>query len=195
MKTTRWLTLIGLFAAVAVSSQAHPGHDGHELTWDFSSGLAHPFTGWDHLLAMIAVGWWAAQLGGRARWLVPAAFVGLMSLGAAAGRYGATVPGIEQGVAASVLVLGLLIARAARLPAALAIVVTGAFAVFHGLAHGAEGRVAGTGAAALLGFALATTILHGIGLAFGLAANRAPARVTTLAGSAIALCGVFLLCA
>lgn len=195
MKTIsrRWLKLIGLFVAVTVAAHAHPGHDGHELTWDFSTGLAHPFTGWDHILAMVAVGWWAAQLGGRARWLLPASFVALMSVGAAVGRYGATVPGVEQAIAASVLVLGLLVARATRLPVALAIVVTGAFAVFHGLAHGAEGRIEGTGTMALLGFALATTVLHGVGLAMGLTAKRTTAAVTTITGSAIALCGAFML--
>lgn len=189
----RWLKLIGLFFAVAVAAQAHPGHEGHELTWDFSTGLTHPFTGWDHILAMVAVGWWAAQLGGRARWLLPAAFVGLMSVGAALGSYGAAVPGLEQAIAASVLVLGLLVARAARLPVAIAIVVTGAFAVFHGLAHGAEGRIAGTGAGALLGFALATAALHGVGLALGRVATRSSATASTIAGSAIALCGAVML--
>jgi len=126
------------FLALPVLASAHPGHDGHELTWDFSGGFAHPLSGWDHLLVMIAVGLWAAQLGGHARWLVPAAFAGVMALGAALGEEGVTFPGIEQGIAASVLVLGLLIAAAVRLPVTAGAALVGVFAIFHGLAHGAE---------------------------------------------------------
>jgi hypothetical protein len=97
MKLTRFLALAAFALAafaLPVLAHAHPGHDGHELTWDFTSGASHPLLGWDHLIAMVAVGLWAAQLGGRSRWLLPVAFVGVMALGAAAGHAGQTVPGL-----------------------------------------------------------------------------------------------------
>lgn len=100
--------------------------------------FSHPFTGWDHLLAMTAVGLWAAMLGGRARWLVPSAFVGLMVMGAGMAIGGWVIPGMEQGIAASLCILGLLIAFAVRLPVVEGMGVAGIFAVFHGMAHGAE---------------------------------------------------------
>ena len=131
----RFLTLAAALAVVPWAS-AHPGHDGdHDFNWDFSGGLVHPLSGLDHLLAMIAVGLWAAQLGGRARWLVPAAFVGVMALGAALGHAGMNFSGMEQAIAASVLVLGLLVARSVRLPVAAGMALVGVFALFHGLAR------------------------------------------------------------
>ncbi|RRJ95831.1 HupE/UreJ family protein [Opitutaceae bacterium TAV4] len=152
---------------------AHPGHEGgHELAWDFGGGFSHPFTGWDHLLAMTAVGLWAAMLGGRARWLVPSAFVGLMVIGAGMAIGGWVIPGMEQGIAASLCVLGLLIAFAVRLPVVAGMGVAGFFAVFHGMAHGAEMPVTAGAFSYALGFASATVILHGLGLAFGVGFAR-----------------------
>lgn len=193
MKTlTRRIVTLTAAVALVPLAQAHPGHAGHDFTWDFSTGFAHPFTGWDHILAMVAVGWWAAQLGGRARWLVPATFVAMMSLGAALGRFGFVVPGVEQAIAASVCVLGLMIALAARLPVAWAATMVGGFAVFHGFAHGIEVPAASVGLLALSGFAAATALLHATGLALGVVANRAPTRVATIVGSLIAGFGVCL---
>ena len=185
-----FLTAISLAAAPA--ALAHPGHDGHELTWDFSSGFSHPLFGADHLLAMLAVGLWAVQLGGRARWLVPAAFVSVMALGAALGRSGVTIPGMEQMIAASVLVFGLLIASAAKLPAAGGMALVALFAIFHGFAHGAE-MPATTGAFTYgTGFVLATALIHAAGVGLGLLANRGSEKITKAAGWAIAGCGVVL---
>src|SRR4051794_20900209 len=82
---------------VPALAHAHPGHEGHELTWDFTGGAVHPLSGWDHWLAMIAVGLWAAQQNGRARWAIPSAFVAAMLGGAAFARAGLIVPGVEQG--------------------------------------------------------------------------------------------------
>ena len=178
-------TLLLLFPALA---QAHPGHDGHELTWDFSGGFAHPMSGWDHLLAMIAVGLWAAQLGGRARWLVPSSFVGVMALAAALGHFVGTLPGTEQGIAASILVLGLLIAMTARLPIAAGMALVGVFAIFHGVAHGAEIPATAGGFGYGAGFVVATTLLHGVGLGLGFALKKLPA-VARLAGGAVAVAG------
>ena len=126
--TRRFLALAAVLA-IAPWASAHPGHEGDHggVTWDFAGGFAHPLSGWDHLLAMVAVGLWAAQLGGRARWLVPSAFVADMVAGAALGRAGFHLPGSEQAIAASVLVLGLLLARAVRLPVTAGMALVGAF--------------------------------------------------------------------
>lgn len=194
MKTARRLALLALAVAAPLSAFAHPGHEGHDLTWDFSGGFAHPFTGWDHLLAMIAVGLWAAQLGGRARWLVPAAFLAAMTAGAAFGRAGFAFTGLEQSIAASVFVLGLLVATSARLPLAVAMTLTGLFAAFHGLAHGAEMPATSGALGYGIGFVAATAALHALGLGLGLVSLRtAGATRTKYAGYAIAACGLALL--
>lgn len=198
MKTPlrRSFLLAASFLAIAGLAHAHPGHDGdHGLTWDFSGGLAHPFSGWDHVLAMVAVGLWAAQLGGRARWLVPTAFVGAMTLGTALGHSGFALPGTEQGIAASVLVLGLLVAAAVRLPVAVGMGLVGVFAIFHGLAHGAEMPATAGGLGYGAGFVAATALLHATGVGLGVFAARSSGRVAKSAGWAIAACGVALLAA
>lgn len=183
-----------LLAALPAIASAHPGHDGdHGFGWDFSSGFAHPFGGWDHLIAMIAVGLWAAQLGGRARWLVPAAFVSMMTLGAVLGHGGMSIAGTEQMIAASVLALGLLIATATRLPIAAGMALTGVFALFHGLAHGAEIPATAAGLSYGLGFVLTTALLHAAGLGLGLMASKKSAAIPQTAGAAIALVGVAML--
>ena len=187
------LTLVsGLVLAFPALALAHPGHDGG-LTWDFSGGFAHPFSGWDHVLAMVAVGLWAAQLGGRARFLVPASFLALMALGFALGRHGVFLPGAEQAIAASVVALGLLVARPARVPAAAAMALAGLFALFHGFAHGVEmplsSGVLGYGA----GFILATAALQAAGAGLGALAARTSPRAARLAGWAIAAGGALLL--
>jgi urease accessory protein len=186
MKPTRFLALAAF--ALPVLAHAHPGHDGHELTWDFTSGAAHPFTGWDHLLAMVAIGFWAAQLGGRSRWLVPAAFLGVMAVGAVAAQAGLALPGLEAGIAASLLVLGLFIAAAVRLPAAAGMAVAGGFALFHGLAHGAEIPATAGGLGYGAGFIAATALLHAAGLGLGGAFQSRP-YVARFAGGAVALAG------
>ena len=162
--------LLQLFAALALLpavASAHPGHDGgHDLTWDFSDGLTHPLFGVDHLLAMLAVGIWAAQMGGRARWAIPATFVGIMTLASAFGRHGLTPAGTEQMIAASVLVFGLMIAMARRLPLAVGFVLTALFAAFHGFAHGTEISVT-NGLSYGIGFTLTTALLHIAGYGLG----------------------------
>lgn len=128
---------IGAGAALLLSAgaQAHTfGASGGGLV----EGFVHPFGGPDHLLAMLAVGLWAAQLGGRARRAVPAAFVAMMAAGGVLALGGVALPGVEQGVAVSVLVLGLLIAAATRVPVPFGMLLVGVFALFHGHAHGGE---------------------------------------------------------
>jgi urease accessory protein len=186
MKPTRFLILAAF--ALPVLAHAHPGHDGHELTWDFATGAAHPFSGWDHLLAMIAVGLWAAQLGGRCRWLVPVAFVTVMALGAAPGPAGFAVPGVEQGIAVSLLVLGLLIATAVRLPVPAGMAIVGLFALFHGAAHGSEMPATADGIGYGAGFVAATALLHVVGLGLGFALKNHE-KAVRFAGGAVAIVG------
>lgn len=180
----RALTL-ALVAAPALA-QAHPGHGGHSLL----SGMEHPLMGMDHLLAMVAVGLWAAQLGGRATWMVPAAFVGVMSLGGALAMNGFVLPGIEQGILASVLILGVLVAASVRLPALAGAALVALFAFCHGQAHGAEMPAAASSLSYALGFASSTAMIHAAGLGFGLAARQSAAL--RLSGAAIATSAILL---
>jgi urease accessory protein len=145
--------------------------------------------GLDHLLAMVAVGLWAAQLGGRAAWLIPAAFVSVMTAGAGLGMSGVHLPLVEQGIIASVVVLGLLIATAARLPLVASAGLVGVFALFHGVAHGTEMPASASGFAYAAGFALATATLHAIGL---LAAKATRVQWVRIAGAAIAVTAIAL---
>jgi urease accessory protein len=149
--------------------------------------------GLDHVCAMVAVGLWAAQRGGRAVWAVPATFVLVMALGGVLGAAGVPVPLVEPGIVGSVLILGLLIAAAVRLPVVASALIVGLFAVFHGYAHGAEMPASSPGLAYGAGFMLVTAALHlgGIGLAM-LMAKIGSERVVRYAGGAIAACGVVL---
>lgn len=127
---------------------------------DFQSGFFHPFSGLDHLLAMIAVGLWATQLGGRAQWQVPLTFVAVMTIGSLIGFNGGSMLLIESGIAMSLLVIGVLIAATVRLPLALSCALVGIFALCHGAAHGAELPFAASALFYAIGFLLATTLLH-----------------------------------
>ena len=154
----------GALAAATVPAFAHVGPGDHD---SFFAGFSHPLLGLDHIAVMVAVGLWAATIGGRALWAVPAAFVGAMVAGFVLSLTGLSLPFAEPMVLASVVVLGLLIATAARLPVGVGAMLVGVFALFHGFAHGGE-----LGAATALpfgvGFVLATTLLHGAGIGAGL---------------------------
>jgi urease accessory protein len=163
-----------LFPALA---WAHPGH---------VAGFLHPFTGLDHLLAMVSVGLWAAQLGGRWRWAVPLAFVGSMALGGALGFAGLHLHFVEPMIAASVLVLGLAVSLRVQLRwPALALV--GTFALFHGVAHASEMPADASTAIYALGFVSATALLHAAGVALG------SLPLSRWAGVPVALAGLWLL--
>ena len=127
-----------LLAALLLAPTLAHAHTGVGDTSGFAHGFGHPLTGLDHLLAMIAVGLWAAQIGGRALWAVPLTFVSIMAVGGALGIAGVPVPFVEQGIATSVLLLGLLIAFAVRMPLGFSVPLVALFAICHGHAHGAE---------------------------------------------------------
>ena len=184
--------LIGLLA-IAVLVLASPAHahiigaDGAGLT----QGFSHPFSGLDHILAMVAVGIWAAQSGRPSLWVLPTVFPLAMAGGGLLGVAGVPVPGIEAGIAASVLGVGLLIAFQAKPPLTLSIALVALFALFHGHSHGTELPQAAAPVLYGLGFVLATAILHLIGLGIGLA-MRLPKGMTAIrvSGGAIAAAGI-----
>ncbi len=152
--------------ACAAPALAHPGHPS--LGDGFVAGLAHPWSGLDHLLAMTLVGLGAARLGQRAMWALPTCFILLLCAGAAAAMFGYSPPFVEAGIIASLAGLGLLVAFAPRLRLAVALPLVGLFAVFHGAAHGLEAEHATSFALYVAGFAASTAALHGIGILAGL---------------------------
>ncbi len=196
---TMFRTLPIAAAMVALSSPAfaHLTADQHAHN-GFATGFGHPVSGLDHLAAMVAVGLWAAQRGGRLIWALPATFVGVMLLGGALGMAGIGMPLVEPAISASVLILGLLIATAVRLPAPASVVLVGLFALFHGHAHGTELPAGVTGAVYTVGFALATALLHGVGIGAALGLSRvmkSEARrdmALRLGGGAIAAAGALM---
>lgn len=156
----------------------------------FVSGFAHPLGGLDHIVAMVAVGLWGAFLGGRAMWTLPVVFPVVMALGGALGVVGVGLPGVETGIALSGVVLGIMVALAARPPLWVAAVLVGIFAVFHGHAHGTELPEAANALTFAIGFVIATGLLHLCGIAFGLLTKWPWGRVAIrVGGVAIAAVG------
>lgn len=186
-----------LFALALLVPAVAFAHTGQGATAGFAHGFAHPIFGIDHVLAMIAVGLFAGQLGGRALWLVPAAFVGVMALGGALGVAGVTIPAVEFGIALSVVVLGAAVAFRLKVPVVLAMLLVGVFAVFHGHAHGTEMPETAAGVAYGVGFMLATALLHGAGIGLGyIAAKLADAKgalVVRGVGGAMSVFGLVIL--
>ena len=172
---------LALFPTLA---HAHPGHGA--ATGGIGWGLAHPFSGLDHILAMIAVGLWAVQLGKRALWLLPLSFVCSMVVGATLGMGGVRLPFVEPAILASVIGLGALVAFATRLPLSASAALVSIAALFHGQAHGSEMPVNASGLLTAAGFVIATAALHATGIALGLTLQRtAHQRTLRLAGAAI----------
>lgn len=185
---------------VALSAMALPtiamAHPGHNLSPGFMAGALHPWSGVDHVLAMLAIGLWAAQQGGRMRWAVPLSFVLLMLAGDAMGVAGLQFGAVEQGIAASVCVLGLLLATATRLPLMASVTVAGGFALFHGYAHGIEAPLQTNAWSYMSGFALSTLALLGLGFALAtILLKRHQTTALRWTGAAIAASGFALLLA
>ena len=158
------------------------------------SGLKHPVSGLDHVVAMLAVGLWGAQLGSPALWLLPVAFPMVMALGGALGLIGLPLPGVEVGIAVSGVVLGAMVLQEARPPLSVALVMVGVFALFHGHAHGTELPAGQNGLLYSVGFVAATGTLHACGIGIGYIHKWPWGRLALrAAGAAIALCGVFFL--
>lgn len=182
-------TFLAAATLLPQAALAHPGHDQGQ----FMAGLAHPAGGADHLLAMVALGLLAGQIGGRALWALPLCFVGSMVAGGLSGYAGLPFPGVEPMILASVVILGVLVAMAARLPLSLLVPVVAVFGFAHGWAHGAEGPATGMIPYAI-GFALMTMALHLAGIGAGKLLQRGTllrglGGGTALAGVALAVGG------
>lgn len=166
-------------------------HTEHGVASGFMSGLLHPLFGLDHVVAMVAVGLWGAVLGGNYIWLLPVVFPLVMAFGGVMGIFLIPIPAVETGIAASAIVLGLMVGFAVRPPIYVAAVIVGAFAVFHGHAHGTELPNAQNALTYSIGFVISTGLMHLAGVALGLL-NRWPAGKIAIrsGGGLIALCGV-----
>ncbi len=187
---TRLLNCLALaFVLLApTAGWGHPGHNGS----GFLPGFLHPFLGWDHLLAMVAIGIWAVQLGGRAICAVPLAFVAAMALGAVLAASGRAVPMTEPLIAASVLMLGLLIGMKTSVPPAYGAMLVAFFALSHGAAHSTDGPAMTNALTYACGFLAATALLHATGIAAACVAHARPVALR-VAAAPIALAGGWLL--
>ena len=169
-------------------------HVGGGASGGFVAGLRHPISGLDHVLAMIAVGLWGAQLGAPAVWLLPVTFPIVMAFGGMLGLVGVRLPGIEIGIALSALLLGVMVLTEARPPLSVAAVLVGIFAIFHGHAHGTELAAGESAVLYSMGFVIATGCLHATGIAIGLVRRWPWGKVTLrLAGFGVAAGGMFFL--
>lgn len=189
--------LLKLAAVAALIPSLAFAHTGAGDAGGVAHGFSHPFSGLDHVVAMVMVGVFAWQLGGRSLWLVPSAFVLMMAAGGVLGAFGLGLPFVETGIALSVFVLGVAVAFGIRPTVAVAMGVVGAFAIFHGYAHGAEMPGSASGLAYGLAFMVATAMLHGAGIAAGRFAGQEFGRHAALAmrsaGGVAAIAGVGLL--
>jgi urease accessory protein len=184
----RWLLLAaGCVIAWPVIAHEQPGQ-----ATGFVTGLLHPVSGLDHVLAMVAVGLWGAQLGAPAIWLLPVTFPLVMAFGGFLGLIGVPLPGVEMGIATSAILLGAMVALQGRPPLALAALLVAFFAVFHGHAHGTELPAGQSGLLYSVGFVVATGLLHAVGISIGLVHRWAAGRIVLrAAGVAVSLAGVF----
>jgi urease accessory protein len=188
--------LLAALALVLAPSVA-AAHVGIGDTNSIAHGFMHPLSGVDHVLAMLAVGLFAAHLGGRALWLLPLSFVAMMACGGVLGMAGIGVPYVEIAIGLSVVVLGIVVAMRVNPPMGIAAALVGFFAIFHGHAHGTEMPETASGLAYGAGFVIATALLHvigvGIGTWIGEAGRRYSRTISQIAGGAMALAGIAIL--
>jgi urease accessory protein len=193
MRSTRNIGVLVLSAALTLFTDPALAHTGG-ITGGLFGGFFHPITGWDHVVAMVAVGLWGAFLGRPAIWILPVIFPLVMACGGALGVLGVPLPQVETGIAVSAIVLGLVVALAVRPPLWIAAVIVGIFAIFHGHAHGTELPGAANPFAYALGFVVATGLLHITGILFGLLTRWPVGQTMVRAGGAvIALAGLAFL--
>jgi urease accessory protein len=185
MRANRRLILLLVLAAAPAW-----GHQQQGQAAGFLAGLRHPASGLDHVLAMVSVGLWGAQLGPPAIWLLPVTFPLVMAFGGFLGLLGVPLPGVELGIALSAVLLGLMVAREARPPIWVAAALVGFFAVFHGHAHGRELPAGQSALLYSIGFVVATGCLHASGIGIGLVHRWGWGRLALrIAGGAVALAG------
>jgi len=191
------MRFLSVFTATLLIATAAEAHTGAGAASGLSHGFFHPIGGLDHILAMAGIGLLGFVIGGRALWLVPAAFVAMMAVGGALGVAGIGLPFVEAGIALSVVVIGAALAFGGSVPLALAMALAGGFAVFHGHAHGTEMPLAASGLTYGLGFMAATALLHGLGIGAGFALNAvagaASRRAARVGGALLSLSGLAIL--
>ena len=188
----RSLLPLALLLTIALLAAPAWAHEQQGQAVGFVTGLLHPVSGLDHVLAMVAVGLWGAQLGAPAIWLLPITFPLVMAMGAMLGFLGVPVPGIEYGVAASGILLGAMVMFEVRPPLAGAALLVGFFAIFHGHAHGTELPPGQSALLYSMGFVMATGGLHAAGIGIGTIHRWAPGRrLLRAAGAIVAAGGVF----
>jgi urease accessory protein len=196
-KNQFWQYLVGAVAITLLIPSVANAHTGIGDPNGFWHGLGHPIGGLDHILAMVAVGLWAAQIGGTALWLIPGAFVLTMTCSSVLGHFGLPLPGVEQGILASDFILGLLLLFATRLPLAVSVGIVSILAIFHGYAHGAEMPETASGLTYGIGFIISTAALHLAGIGMGLAINRYQPKLQSLlfriGGGAVVAGAVYVL--
>ena len=180
----------GLLLALVLTASTAAAHTAEGVAGGFQSGFAHPLLGWDHVIAMVAVGLWGAFLGAQAIWLRPVVFPLVMAIGGAMGVLGIPLPAVETGIALSGVVLGLLITFAVRAELWIAAVIVAAFAIFHGHAHGTELPEAANPYSYAIGFVIGTGLLHLCGIGLGtLTATRWGSYAVRGTGALIAAIG------
>jgi urease accessory protein len=183
-----------LGAAAALIAAAANAHEEAGQAAGFVAGLQHPVSGFDHVLAMVAVGLWGAVLGPPAIWVLPVAFPLVMALGGLMGLLGLPIPGVEIGIAASAVALGAMVLAELRPPLWIAAMVVAFFAIFHGHAHGRELPEGTSALLYSLGFVVATGLLHAVGILLGAAHSWPTGRACVrAAGGGVALGGLFFL--
>ncbi len=188
------LTLLAISLVYFSATFSVLAHTGEGYGGGFVAGFTHPILGWDHVAAMVAVGLWGAFLGAPAIWILPVVFPLVMALGAVAGILGIPVPAVETGIALSAVVLGLMIVFAVKPPIWVAAAIVGAFAIFHGYAHGTELPATVNAFAYAVGFVISTGLLHLIGIAFGLLVKWPAGRMAVRgAGGLISVAGIAFL--
>jgi urease accessory protein len=183
-----------LFLGIVLWPMIAWGHAESGEAGGFLSGMSHPVSGLDHVVAMIAVGLWGAQLGMPAIWILPVAFPMMMAVGGMLGLIGAPLPGVEIGIALSAIVLGALVLGRIRVPLAAAVIIVGFFAIFHGHAHGTELPTGQNALLYSLGFVIATGLLHAVGIAIGYIQRwDLGSRVLRVAGGLVLVAGLYFL--
>ena len=196
-KNQFWQYLIGAISITLLIPSLASAHTGAGNPTGFLHGLGHPISGLDHMLAMVAVGLWAAQIGGKALWLVPGAFLLAMSGSSVLGHFGLPLPGVEQGILASDFILGLLLLFTTRLSLAVSVGIVSILAIFHGYAHGAEMPETGSGLTYGIGFMISTAGLHLAGIGMGLGIDRFQPKFQSLlfriGGGATVLGAIYVL--
>ena len=192
--TRKSLALVSATVLIWLWPQIAMAHVDSGEAGGFLSGVSHPISGLDHVLAMVAVGLWGAQLGRPAVWLLPVAFPMMMAFGGMLGLIGVPVPGVELGIAVSGVVLGAMVLGEVKAPLAVSIILVGIFAIFHGHAHGTELSEGQNAMLYSLGFVIGTGTLHAVGIGIGTVHKWKAGKVALRsAGALVMIGGLFFL--